>query len=276
MSKNTSSQSSAVSVSDIDSTPEVVVHENKPSKTSRMVSKFGEHSKKMGTKGVSGAKQLAADFKAFLNKGNVVDLAVGLVMGAAFTAIVNSLVTDIITPFISLASKANLDNDYLVLRCPRDNVTNDYPPRSSCSGSNRPWATIAAAQTAGAVTWNWGRFINQVLNFVIISVIVFFIVKAYTATFRREKLAANRPCPFCLTLVPNAAIKCSSCCSQLPEYEAPEIKKKSVVDKVFNASDSFLKKKEKGNSKNDVEGDIVSSASTEETIEPSVDQKVPK
>ena len=144
------------------------------------------------------------DFKKFINKGNVVDLAVGLVMGAAFTNIVNSMVSDIFTPFIGLAVGNSFENLFIVLRCPAN--------ATDCRDTLK---SLPAAKAAGAVTWNWGPFVQAVLNFIIISLIVFFIVKIYTAAFRQDKTVTTKECEYCCKEIPIKAKKCSYCCTAL-------------------------------------------------------------
>ncbi|KAJ3208808.1 hypothetical protein HDU67_006528 [Dinochytrium kinnereticum] len=125
---------------------------------------------------------VAQDFFNFLKRGNVVDLAVGVVMGAAFTAIVNSLVNDLITPIIGLATEKNLENTFIVIKCKRVNGSVD----SSCvEGKQGNYSTVAAANAAGALTVNWGRFIQVCINFLIISAFIYFFIKIYGATFLR-------------------------------------------------------------------------------------------
>ena len=99
------------------------------------------------------------EFKEFIARGNVMDMAVGIIMGAAFTAIVNSTVTDLITPFIGLATKGvDFSNLYLNL-------------------SGGEYASLDAAKAAGAATVNYGIFLNAVINFLIVSFVVFILVK---------------------------------------------------------------------------------------------------
>ncbi|KAJ3054187.1 hypothetical protein HK097_002455 [Rhizophlyctis rosea] len=162
-----------------------------------------------GTKAIGGVLN---DFKAFLNKGNVVDLAVGIVMGAAFTSIVTSLVSDIITPVIGLAIQANLANKFVIMRCP---FVNGTTTQSDCWNTHN-WNTTVDAQKAGAVTWNWGNFLQTLINFVIIAAIVFLIVKFYAAAFRREEPPKKtKECPYCFKDVPKQATRCPECTSQL-------------------------------------------------------------
>lgn len=103
------------------------------------------------------------EFKEFIAKGNVLDLAVGIIIGAAFTAIVDSFVKDVISPVIGLAGKANFDNLFLVLK---EGATPGH------------YGTPAEAQKAGAVTLNYGAFLTNLVNFLIVAFVVFLIVKA--------------------------------------------------------------------------------------------------
>lgn len=110
------------------------------------------------------------DFMNFINRGNVVDLAVGIIMGSAMTSIVNSIVTDIISPFIGLAIGNNLNEAYILLACPTG-------PNGKRLESCPKYETPKLAAENGAVTWNWGSFVQSVINFFVISLIVFFLVK---------------------------------------------------------------------------------------------------
>lgn len=103
------------------------------------------------------------EFKEFIAKGNVLDLAIGIIIGAAFTTIVDSFVKNIINPIIGLAGNANFDNLFLVLK-----------PGTGPG----PFATPADAQKAGAVTLNYGAFLTAVINFLIVAFVLFLIVKA--------------------------------------------------------------------------------------------------
>ncbi|KAJ3087443.1 hypothetical protein HK102_011088 [Quaeritorhiza haematococci] len=141
-------------------------------------------------------------------------------MGAAFTAIVNSFVKDLITPIIGLAvSGSQLENSFVIIR---------GPDEISCS-KNRTLCesikTIEQAQAVGAVTWNWGSFLQTVINFMIISAIVFLVVKAYTAAFRRRPIKKMKECPFCFRDIPKKAIRCPECTSSL-EGLVPKQKEK--------------------------------------------------
>src|ERR1700730_9164252 len=115
------------------------------------------------------------EFRAFIMRGNVVDLAVGIIIGVAFTAVVNSLVKDIFTPLIGLAvGGIDFTNLFVTL-----------------SGPSQP--TLADAQKAGAVTLNIGVFLNAVIQFLIVSFAVFWLIKALTRLRVREEPAAAAP-----------------------------------------------------------------------------------
>ncbi|KAJ3125132.1 hypothetical protein HK098_000563 [Nowakowskiella sp. JEL0407] len=167
-------------------------------------------------KGGKVAGTIWSDFTGFIAKGNVFDLAVGLVIGSAFTAIVTSLVEDIISPLISLATPGtNLNTKFVILRCPVNNAT-----FSNCM-DNFPasWTTPLIAQQSGAVTLNWGKLIQVLINFIIIAAILFILVKAYAAAFVRQKPVEKKECPYCITSVPIKATRCSACTSELKVEE---------------------------------------------------------
>jgi large conductance mechanosensitive channel len=151
------------------------------------------------------------DFKAFIMRGNVVDMAVGIIIGAAFGAIVTSLVANVIMPPIGLAlGKIDFANLLVVLK------------QGSPAG---PYPTLAAAQSAGAVTINYGTFINVVITFIIIALVVFFLIVRPIAKMAERQKAAQPPaapaapttkeCPFCGTQIPIKATRCPNCTSQL-------------------------------------------------------------
>ena len=150
------------------------------------------------------------DFKAFIMRGNVVDMAVGIIIGAAFSPIVASLVKDIIMPPIGLAlGKVDFANLLIVLR------------QGKTPG---PYASLAAAQAAGAVTINYGTFIMTIITFLIIAAVVFFfIVRPIAQMAARQKAkepvvaaaVTTKECPFCFTQIPVKATRCPNCTSQL-------------------------------------------------------------
>lgn len=139
------------------------------------------------------------EFKKFISRGNVIDLAVGIVIGAAFTSVVNSFVNDILMPPIGLLSGGvDFSNLYLNL-------------------SGGEYASLADAQAAGAATLNYGMFINNVISFLIVAFAVFILVQAYNRM--REQPAPPAPseknCPFCQMSIPIAAVRCGHCTSEL-------------------------------------------------------------
>jgi large conductance mechanosensitive channel len=151
---------------------------------------------------------MIAEFRKFILRGNVLDLAVGIIIGAAFTGIVTSLVNDVIMPPIGLIlGGVDFSNIFVPLR--------DGDPAG-------PYATLADAQTAGAVTLNIGLFVNAVINFLIIALVVFLIIRAVNRmtqpiTARKEEPGepVNKECPYCVTSIPYKATRCPNCTSQL-------------------------------------------------------------
>jgi len=140
------------------------------------------------------------EFRTFIMRGNVLDLAVAVIIGAAFGAIVSSLVTDILTPVIGLLlGQVDFTNLFIVL-----------------SGDG-PYPTLAAAQEAGAVTLNLGLFLNAVINFLIIAFAVFLIVRSANRTRKQEAPAAptTKECPHCFSTIAIQATRCPNCTSQL-------------------------------------------------------------
>jgi large conductance mechanosensitive channel len=142
------------------------------------------------------------EFREFAMKGNVVDLAVGVVIGAAFGKIVDSLVKDIIMPPIGkILGGVDFSNLFLVL------------------GGGGPFASLKAAQDAGVATLNYGVFINAIINFTIIAFALFMVVKAMNRMKREEAAAPPPPtsklCPQCQMEIPIKAVKCGHCASQV-------------------------------------------------------------
>lgn len=141
------------------------------------------------------------DFRAFIEKGNLVQLAVAFIMGVTFATVVTSLVNDIIMPGVGLAlGGTDFANLFVVIK--------DGDPAGG-------YATLQAAQDAGAVTINYGLFINAIITFVIVALVLFFVVKAFIRTPEPEE-ATTKTCPFCAVDIPIAARRCPECTSQLP------------------------------------------------------------
>jgi len=145
-----------------------------------------------------------SDFKKFVMRGNVLDLAVGIIIGGAFGTIVKSLVDDVLMPPIGLAL-GNMDfkNKFLLLK---EGAT--APP---------PYATLADAHSAGAVTLNYGLFINSVVAFLIVAFCVFLVMRSAERMKEAPAPAAptTKDCPYCATAIPLAAKKCPHCTSAL-------------------------------------------------------------
>jgi len=144
------------------------------------------------------------EFKAFALRGNVLDLAVGIIIGGAFGTIVKSLVDDVLMPPIGLAL-GNVDFSNLL-----------YVLQPGTKGPP-PYATVAEAHAAGAVTINYGQFINNVITFIIIAFAVFLIVRAVNRLQPQEATAAPamKDCPHCRMAIPVSATRCPHCTSEL-------------------------------------------------------------
>ena len=144
------------------------------------------------------------EFKAFVMRGNVMDLAVGVIIGAAFGAVVKSLVDDVIMPPIGIATGGvDFANKYAVLK---EGVK--APP---------PYASLAAAKEAGAVTLNYGLFINTLITFFIVALAIFMIVRAVNKMYSKpaEPTPDTRACPFCTMTIAKAATRCPHCTSEV-------------------------------------------------------------
>ena len=141
---------------------------------------------------------MLSEFKAFLMRGNVVDLAVAVVIGAAFGAIVTSFVNDILMPPIGLAlGRVNFADLFI-----------------SLSGESYP--TLAAAKAAAAPTINYGLFLNAIINFVIIGFVVFLLIRQVNRlTVRPAAAPTTKECPFCASMISLKAKRCPQCTSEL-------------------------------------------------------------
>lgn len=141
------------------------------------------------------------EFKEFAIRGIVVDLAVGIIIGAAFTSVVNSLVEDILMPPIGMVI-GNVDFSNLFINL-----------------DDRSYPSLVAAQEAGAATINYGLFINSVITFLITTFAVFLLVRAINRLKRQSEPEIVEPdameCPYCFTTIPVKATRCPNCTSQL-------------------------------------------------------------
>jgi large conductance mechanosensitive channel len=146
------------------------------------------------------------EFRKFISRGNVIDLAVGVIIGAAFGAVVKSFVNDILMPPVGLLlGGVDFANIFFVLK------------QGSPAG---PYTTLALAQEAGAVTINLGLLVNAIVSFLITSLAIFALVKGVALTKKKEKPApppepTTKSCPFCATDIPIAATRCPNCTSEL-------------------------------------------------------------
>jgi large conductance mechanosensitive channel len=146
------------------------------------------------------------EFKEFAMRGNVIDMAVGIVIGAAFGTIVKSLVSDIIMPPIGLLlGKVDFANLFAVLK-----------QGEAVAG---PYASLVDAQAAGAVTINYGLFINTIISFIIVAFAIFMVIRTMNNLKKKEEAPPAEPttqdCPYCLTSIPIKATRCPHCTSKL-------------------------------------------------------------
>ncbi|MFN2187916.1 MAG: large conductance mechanosensitive channel protein MscL [Candidatus Promineifilaceae bacterium] len=149
---------------------------------------------------------MVKEFREFILRGNVVDLAVGVVIGAAFGAIVTSLVNDIIMPPIGLLlGNGNIQNWFIAL-------------------DGGDYATLAAAEEAAAPTLNYGLFLSTIINFLIVAAVIFLVVKAFNELRKEKEAPEEEPtthaCPYCQMEVSNAASRCPFCTSKLVVEDA--------------------------------------------------------
>lgn len=153
-------------------------------------------------------KKIWSEFKEFAVKGNAVDLAVGVIIGAAFGSVITSLVKDVIMPPISLLTGGlDFSNQFVILRAAKDGSTAFHTP--------------ADAVRAGAITWNYGNFITLLINFFIVAAAVFLVVRVINEL---RKPAAKGPdmkdCPACAMKIPIKATRCPNCTTVLSETVA--------------------------------------------------------
>ncbi len=144
------------------------------------------------------------EFKEFAMKGNVVDMAVGIIIGGAFGTIVKSLVDDVLMPPIGLLlGGVDFSNFFIVLK--------------DGAQAAAPYASLAAAKAAGAVTINYGLFINAVISFLIVAFALFMLIKGMNQLRRKEAPAApkTKDCTFCFSAIPVKATRCPHCTSTL-------------------------------------------------------------
>ena len=148
-------------------------------------------------------KKIWKEFQEFAVKGNAVDLAVGVIIGAAFGSIVNSLVKDVIMPPVSLLTGGlDFSNKFLVLRAAKD--------------GSAVFNTPADAAKAGAITWNYGNFITLIINFLIVALCIFLVIRALNKMKKPSPSApVSKDCPHCAMTIPIKATRCPHCTSEM-------------------------------------------------------------
>lgn len=180
----------------------VMSKKQQDSKNEHTLKKYTEECAKVG-------RGFFGEFKTFILRGNVLDLAVGVIIGAAFQAIVNSLVKDVIMPIISLITGGIDFSEWFI------------------SLNGQSYASLEAAQKAGAATLNYGVFLTAVINFLIMAFVIFLLVKCLNrlAGIKGKKAeekeqieeAKTKQCPFCCSEIDIKAVRCPHCTSQLKE-----------------------------------------------------------
>ena len=146
------------------------------------------------------------EFREFAMKGNVVDMAVGIIIGVAFGAIIKSLVSDVIMPPVGLLlGNVDFSNLFIVLK------------HGQAAG---PYMVLSEAKKAGAVTMNYGLFVNTVINFVVVAFAMFLVVRGMNRLSRKQEEApapapTTKECPYCLSVIPLKATRCAHCTAEL-------------------------------------------------------------
>ena len=152
-------------------------------------------------------KKILNEFKEFISRGSVMDLAVGVIIGGAFQSIINSLVNDIIMPILTLLVGGLDFSEWFI----------------SLNGEH--YDSLAQAQAAGASTLNFGTFLTVVINFLLMALVIFFLVKGMNTLSNKlrkpvEEAPTTKTCPYCKSEVPLEATRCPHCTSELPEEAA--------------------------------------------------------
>ncbi|MBR6613750.1 MAG: large conductance mechanosensitive channel protein MscL [Clostridia bacterium] len=160
-----------------------------------------ERLKELKEKAEKKSKSFLTEFKQFATKGNVIDMAIGVIIGTAFTKIVNSLVNDVITPSLSiLTGKIDFSSLFVAL----DGVK---------------YETVEAAKEAGATIINYGQFLTNIVDFLMVALCLFIFFKVFFKARRKEtpKPVTTKKCPYCLSEIPLEASRCAHCTSELKE-----------------------------------------------------------
>ena len=159
-------------------------------------------------------KKILNEFKAFALRGNVIDLAVGVIIGGAFQTIVKSMVDDLIMPFVGLATGGiNFTDQFVVLKL------------AEGVAEGTKYASLTAAKEAGATVFAYGSFVTAVINFIIMAIVIFLFVKGINSLHglgkKKEEEAPAAPttkvCPFCKSEIAIEATRCAHCTSELKE-----------------------------------------------------------
>lgn len=150
-------------------------------------------------------KNIMNEFKKFVMRGNVIDMAVGIIIGGAFTKIVNSMVADVMMPPLGLLiGKVDFSNWFVVIK------------QGTTAG---PYATIAEAQSAGATTMNLGLFLNAIISFIIVAFCIFLLIKAINKLNAPKEQApapvTTKKCPYCCSEIALEATRCPHCTSEI-------------------------------------------------------------
>lgn len=151
-------------------------------------------------------KNVFQEFKTFIMRGNVIDMAVGIIIGGAFTGIVNSMVADVLMPPLGLLmGKVDFSNWFIVIK--------------DGAESAAPYTTLAAAQAAGATTMNIGNFLNTLISFLIVAFCIFVLIKVINKLNTKKEAPAPAPttkeCPHCFSAVDLRATKCPHCTAEI-------------------------------------------------------------
>lgn len=155
-------------------------------------------------------KKTIQDFKGFISRGNVIDLAIGIIIGSAFSSVVNSIVNNIMMPPLGLLlGNVNFQDLFIILKQGEEPLPSD--------------ATLRMAREVGAVTFNYGQFLTDLINFLILALGVFFIVKGIKSLEngvkktedKKEETPTEKNCPFCQRAIPINAVRCPFCTSHL-------------------------------------------------------------
>ncbi|ETP53431.1 hypothetical protein F442_01662 [Phytophthora nicotianae P10297] len=151
------------------------------------------------------SRALLTDFHDFIQQGNMIEMAVGLILGSSFSVILDSLVVDVMSPIISLVTNRSLANYYWVVWC----------PTSATGCTSETWETWKQAREDGAVTINYGLFVENAMTFLINAIFLFFAVKkVFEVVFKRNVLV-KKQCPYCKEFVKGDATRCKYCHSDI-------------------------------------------------------------